>query len=117
MARLEEDEMSAHRCRSCRCTDENACKHPTGLRCAWAEAELCTACVPGADPDWEHPEIPLAQIANEKDEAISVALWAIAELRRLPRWRWLRGRWLGEVLVEKEAEIETFNEELEGSGF
>ena len=32
-------------CRVCQCTDDRAC--PGG--CAWAEADLCTACVPPMD--------------------------------------------------------------------
>lgn len=48
-------------CRECGCTNARACTlakpdHPIE-RCGWAfgELNLCTACVPGADPDWQHP--------------------------------------------------------------
>jgi hypothetical protein len=34
--------VDAERCRSCGCTHTSPCDPP----CSWAEAELCTACVP-----------------------------------------------------------------------
>jgi hypothetical protein len=46
------------RCRECGCTDDRACIHPSNgqvERCAWAEPDLCTACMPGQPPTWIHP--------------------------------------------------------------
>lgn len=53
-------------CRVCGCTNDNPCclvdPKETGWRaivkwCSWAELDLCSACVPGAAPDWKHPSI------------------------------------------------------------
>lgn len=49
------------RCRHCGCTDQVACTMPIpGTRitrsCSWAGADTCTACLPGADPNWQHPD-------------------------------------------------------------
>ena len=39
-----------NRCRSCGCTDDNACWDPkAGHPCYWVEADLCSACV-GREP-------------------------------------------------------------------
>lgn len=42
-------------CRSCGCTESRACIHPELGPCGWVEPDLCSACVPGADPAWQHP--------------------------------------------------------------
>jgi hypothetical protein len=42
-------------CRVCGCTDERACIHiETEATCEWAEADLCTACLPDSE-GWSHP--------------------------------------------------------------
>lgn len=41
-------------CRVCGCTAVFACEHPELGTCDWAGPGLCTACVEGADPLWEH---------------------------------------------------------------
>ena len=46
----------AGKCRECGCTELNACTLDHGrVTCAWAEPDLCTACVPDASPNWIHP--------------------------------------------------------------
>jgi hypothetical protein len=59
-------------CRVCGCTNENACARPATIfddtreaqmapdgqlhiGCAWAEPDLCTACIDDAVPGWIHP--------------------------------------------------------------
>lgn len=51
-------------CRSCGCTTWNACWHEDEGTCAWAEADLCTACAPGASEGWEHP-VALEELGYE----------------------------------------------------
>lgn len=58
MARLRAAIAEPACCRKCGCTETNACVIEEGraaIGCAWAEPDLCTACVPGADPRWIHP--------------------------------------------------------------
>lgn len=55
------------KCRSCGCTESNACVLPAArlvpegeevgpaATCSWDQADLCTACVFGASPRWIHP--------------------------------------------------------------
>lgn len=52
------------RCRECGCTTDNGCVRIVDGRldevCDWAESgppDLCTACVPDAAPDWQHPQV------------------------------------------------------------
>lgn len=46
-------------CRSCGCMEHLACWHEIYGSCSWAEPGLCSACVPDADPGWEHPDLEL----------------------------------------------------------
>ncbi len=52
---VEDIEFEIPRCRSCGCTSDNACWHEDTGPCAWAEFDLCTACVPDAGEGWDHP--------------------------------------------------------------
>lgn len=48
--------MTVPRCRSCGCTDRNACVNLLlTTTCSWAAVDLCTGCAPDAVPGWQHP--------------------------------------------------------------
>jgi hypothetical protein len=42
-------------CRECGCTAYCACTHEDLGACWWVEEDLCSACAPDSDEDWEHP--------------------------------------------------------------
>lgn len=45
-------------CRSCGCTDTNACVHPDlGSVCCWEGPDLCSGCCEDAVPGWVHPPV------------------------------------------------------------
>jgi hypothetical protein len=52
-------ETTARHCRECGCTENNACvlmiEDRAAHGCRWVEEDLCSACVPGASPDWRKP--------------------------------------------------------------
>jgi hypothetical protein len=62
---LDADDMAAlrgaieQRCRQCGCAESNACvlmiEGCAAHGCRWVEQDLCSACVPGASPDWRRP--------------------------------------------------------------
>lgn len=51
-------------CRVCGCTDDRAC--PGG--CAWVEADLCTSCVGGFEPEAEPAARPTEAVPAESGE-------------------------------------------------
>lgn len=44
-------------CRKCGCTETNACWHEELGNCRWVSSDLCNACAPDADAEWEHPAV------------------------------------------------------------
>jgi hypothetical protein len=46
-------------CRECGCSDDRACVIEVGTThrqsCHWVTEDLCSACIPGASPNWIHP--------------------------------------------------------------
>jgi hypothetical protein len=72
VAYLGREEQREQRCRVCGCTNDDACARPATIfddtreaqmapdgqlyvGCAWAEPDLCTACIDDAVPGWIHP--------------------------------------------------------------
>lgn len=51
--KLPEEEISVRSCRECGCTSDRACWHDEYGPCAWADADLCTACIDDAGDSWE----------------------------------------------------------------
>jgi hypothetical protein len=63
-------------CRECGCSQLNACVNDaTGETCGWAESDLCTACVPGADPNWAHPRTRRPNAVVSACGTYRYALW------------------------------------------
>lgn len=48
-------EFEMRTCHECGCTAESACWHDELGHCSWVAGDLCNACEPDADPEWEHP--------------------------------------------------------------
>lgn len=59
---------SHYTCRECGCTEARPCTQELDGRlegCSWVEPDLCSACVPGAAPGWEHPKAKPFKPGNE----------------------------------------------------
>lgn len=66
----EESDWSEMQCRVCGCTDLDCrgCIERTGKACHWVEANLCSACAPGAegDEDGHEEEMPACAACGDR---------------------------------------------------